>query len=66
MGSNRIFNRYPFLFFVVAALVIANNLFKFAPAQVLRGTLGIVVPIILIIFGTLGYIAKAREKKDTA
>ena len=66
MSSNRIFTRYPALYFVAAGIIIANNLIQFAPAQVLKGNMGFIIPGIFIALGTVGLIMKAKEKKDSA
>ncbi len=61
---NRIFFRYPILLFVVAALVILNDLFKFAPGQANTGFVSIIIPVILIAAGIYGTILKKKEKED--
>ena len=70
MMTNRIFQRFPALFFFVAALVIANNIFRFSPPQVLKSPLNIIVPGLMIVFGTTGVIlnrkARLREREEAA
>ncbi len=60
----RLFNSFPILFFVVAAIVISNDIFHYSPAYVLKAPLNYVVPLIMIIFGVLGYMAKNRARKQ--
>ncbi|MCD7936378.1 MAG: hypothetical protein LUG98_05920 [Tannerellaceae bacterium] len=55
---NRLFTRYPWLCFLLAIVVIANNYLKFAPGQASEGPMSWVVPGILIFLGCMGYLAR--------
>ncbi|QNK62552.1 hypothetical protein H7F33_18765 [Pedobacter sp. PAMC26386] len=62
--KNRIFFRYPALLFGVAAAIVLNDLFKFAPGQVNTGFVGIIIPAILVGLGVYATILNNKEKKD--
>jgi hypothetical protein len=63
---NRVMQRYPYLFFILAAVVVSNNVLKYSPGQVMTGFGAVVVPIVLVCAGIGGYAWKAYEKKNTA
>lgn len=58
-GLNRIANRYPFVYFILAAVIVSNNIFQYAPAQVLSGIYFYVVPGIFVFLGVSTYIGKS-------
>ncbi len=60
---SKVFIRYPWLFFVVAAIVISNNIFKYAPAQVLKAPISFIIPILFIVAGVVLYYRKRSENK---
>lgn len=62
---NSIFFRYPIILLVLAAMVILNDLFKFAPGQVNTGFVGLIIPIVLIAAGVYGTMLNKKEKEDT-
>ncbi|TCD12706.1 hypothetical protein EZ449_01290 [Pedobacter frigidisoli] len=62
----RLFTRYPFLFLILAAILIANDILHFAPAQVNTGFTRWLVPLALMFFGIVGYIIKWNEKRTQA
>lgn len=67
MHTNRFLMRYPVLFFVLAAIIISNNLFEYAPAQVLTGIMAWLIPAILVILGIYGISLKNKSgKKNSA
>lgn len=63
VGSNRLFFRFPWLFFVLAIFLIVNNIFTWFPESVLNGPVKFIVPGVLIFFGAAGYFWKWREAK---
>lgn len=62
----RLFFRYPFLFLILAAVVIANDILHFSPGQVNTGFTRWLVPLVLTIFGLLGYVLKRNEQQKQA
>lgn len=64
MNYNNLFRNLPILYFVVALLVVINNIAKFAPAQVLSFPLAIIVPGLLILFGFLGLKRKKNNQSQ--
>lgn len=63
MYTNRFLMRYPVLFFVLTAIIISNDIFEYAPAQVLTGKLAWLVPAILVILGIYGIFLKNKSGK---
>lgn len=58
----RVFTKYPFLFFVLAAVLLLNNYLHFAPLTISGKNLFIVSGV-LIFMGAMGYAMKIIEKK---
>ncbi len=58
----KIFYRYPWLFFVLAAVVISNSIFKYAPGQALGSPQCFIVPAIFVAIGASFYIGRGKEK----
>lgn len=57
---NALFREYPILFVFLAAVIGANNLWKFAPAQAVGAPHSWIVPLILTAIG-VGSIAHNRR-----
>lgn len=60
----RIFKRFPWLFFALAIVLIANNYFAFDPNQVLSKPLNIIVPAVFILMGAGFYFWKWYDKNE--
>lgn len=60
----RLFINYPFLFLILAAVVVANDILHFAPGQVNTGFTRWLVPLVLTFFGLIGYVLKRMEKQE--
>ena len=62
MYSNRLFNRYPWLYIALGLYLIANNIFKFFPTSVLSGKMAFIVPAVMLGFGCFFYFQKLRNR----
>jgi hypothetical protein len=58
----RLFKRFPWLFIALGLVLIANNVFKFAPAQVLQPPLSFIIPILFIAIGAGFYAIRFTQK----
>lgn len=58
----RIFKRFPWLFIALGLVLIANNVLKFAPAQVLQPPMSYIVPILFIVIGVGFYAIRFTQK----
>lgn len=47
----RLFKKFPWLFIALGLVLIVNNVFKFAPAQVLQPPMSFIVPIVMVVIG---------------
>ncbi len=57
-NGNALLTRYPALYFVLGAVIGANNLFQFAPAQAMTGAMGIVIPLLCFAFGIGAFVQR--------
>ena len=55
--------KHPYLFFVIAAIIISNNTMRYAPGA-LEGKMAYIVPAIITAFGVMAYVIKAKEKTN--
>jgi hypothetical protein len=58
--SQILINKYPIIYFIIAFLVVLNNIFQFASGQVLSFPLSIIIPALLSIFGYISYKEKSK------
>ncbi|MFL9835699.1 hypothetical protein [Chryseobacterium terrae] len=56
-----LFKRFPWLFILLALVIVANNILKFAPAQVMQAPLSYIIPVVFFVIGILGYIIKSNS-----
>jgi len=64
-STNRVFTKYPWLFFALAIFLVANNFFNWFPHQVLNGLAKYIVPGALIGFGAMAYLRKWYEARKS-
>lgn len=62
----RLFTRYLFLFLILAAVLVANDILHFAPAQVNTGFTRWLVPLVLTFLGLVGYAMKKNDQQKQA
>ncbi len=55
----RLFKRFPWLFIALGLVIIANNVFKFVPAQVLQSPMSFIIPIVMIVIGIGLYVMRS-------
>ncbi len=54
----RLFRRFPWLFFLLAASIIANIVLQFSPGQVMASPMSFIVPGVMILLGIGGYVVR--------
>jgi hypothetical protein len=62
-NKNRLLQKYPIIFIIVAVLIVLNNIFKFAPGQTFSGFTSILVPLIFVAIG--GYFMLQNKKNQS-
>jgi hypothetical protein len=62
LRNRMIFQKYPILLFILAGIIVVNNIFKFAPGQTFSGFTSILVPLIFVAVG--GYFIFQNKKNQ--